>query len=314
MIGRFRVNGLMVHLAVEYPPPPRTFRGVNPQMFRKTLLSLVFLSILTSLGIAADQKTATAKLTAAQIVDKTIAALGGLQAWRGVQTLTLSGKMDAGAGDSVARSQRYVQRVSPTRNMVAPDKNDKPQQVQLPFVMKMKRGHKSRLEIEFAGKTALQVYDGANGWKVRPFLNRNDVESFTADEAKAQAQQADLDGPLVDYAAKGTKVDLDGMEKVEGHDAYKLKLTEKGGDVKHVWIDAQNFMEVKIEGTPRRMDGKMHSVAIYLRDYKPVQGLMVPHVLETAVEGYKETHKMVIESVVVNPKLEDTQFSKPQVR
>jgi len=288
-------------------------------MSRKTLLFLVFLSILTSLGMAADKQTATAKLTAAQIVDKTVAAQGGLQAWRGVQTLSWSGKMDAGAGDSAARSQRFAQRVSPTRNMqnapmVAPDRTDKPEQVQLPFVMKMKRGHKSRLEIEFAGKTALQVYDGTNGWKLRPFLNRDEVESFTADEAKAQAQQADLDGPLVDYAVKGTKVDLDGMEKVEGRDAYKLKLTQKSGEVLHVWIDAQNFMEVKIEGTPRRMDGKMHPVTIYLRDYKPVQGLMVPHVLETAVEGYKETHKMVIESVVVNPKLEDTLFSKPQVR
>ena len=313
-IGRFRVNGLMVHLAVEYPPPPRTFRGVNPPMFRKTLLFLVFLSVLTSVGMAADAQTATAKLTAAQIVDKAVAAQGGLQAWHAVQTLTLSGKIDAGAGDSLARSQRYMQRVSPTRNMIAPSKADKTEQVQLPFVMKMKRGRKSRLEIEFAGKTALQVYDGTNGWKVRPFLNRNDVESFTADETKAQAQESDLDGPLVDYAAKGTKVELDGTEKVEGREAYKLKLTQKSGDVKHVWIDAQNFMEVKIEGTPRRMDGKMHSVAIYLRDYKSVQGVMVPHLFETAVEGNKETHRMVIESVVVNPKLEDTQFSKPQVR
>jgi len=288
-------------------------------MSRKTLLFFVFLSILTSLGTAADTQTAAAKLTAAQIVDKTIAAQGGLQAWRSVQTLSWSGKMDAGAGDSAARSQRFVQRVAPTRNMqngpmMAPDKTDKSQQVQLPFVMKMKRGRKSRLEIEFAGKTAVQVYDGTNGWKVRPFLNRNDVEPFTADEAKSQAQQADLDGPLVDYAVKGTKVDLDGIEKVEGRDAYKLKLTQKSGDVRHVWIDAQNFMEVKIEGTPRRMDGKMRPVVIYLRDYKSVQGLMVPYVMETAVEGYKETHKMVIESVAVNPKLEDTLFSKPEAR
>jgi len=129
---------------------------------------------------------------------------------------------------------------------------------------------------------------------------------------KAEDQQADLDGPLVDYAAKGTKVDLDGVEKVEGRDAYKLKLTLKSGSVQHLWIDAQTFMEVKIDGTPRRMDGKMRPVAIYLREYKPVQGLMVPHLLETAVEGYRDTHKMVIESVVVNPKLEDALFSKPQ--
>jgi len=289
-------------------------------MLRRALLFVLPLSLFTLLAMAAGAQTATGKLTAAQIVDKTIAAQGGLQAWRGVQSMSWTGKMDAGGGDSAARSKRFAQsKMAPTSNMqhgpvMAPDKAEGAQQVQLPFVLKMKRGRKSRLEIEFAGKTAVQVYDGANGWKLRPFLNRNDVEPFTADEAKAQAQQADLDGPLVDYAAKGTKVDLDGVEKVEGRDAYKLKLTLKGGQVQHVWIDAQNFMEVKIEGTPRRMDGKFRPVAIYLREYQPVQGLMVPHVLETAVEGYRETHKMVIESVVVNPKLEDSLFSKPQAK
>ncbi len=288
-------------------------------MLRSAFRHSLLLSLVTSLVMAADTQTTTAKLSATQIVDKTIAAQGGLQAWRGVQTMTWTGKMDAGAGDSVARSQKYMQRAAPANGMqpgpmVVPNKTDNAEQVQLPFVMKMKRGRKSRVELQFAGKTALQVYDGSNGWKVRPFLNRDEVEPFTADEGKAQAQQADLDGPLVDYAAKGTKVDLDGIEKVEGHDAYKLKLTLKSGQVQHVWIDAENFREVKIDGTPRRMDGKMRPVTIYLRDYKPVQGLIVPHVFETAVEGYKETHKMVIESVVVNPKLDDALFSKPEVR
>jgi len=68
----------------------------------------------------------------------------------------------------------------------------------------MKRPGKSRVEIEFAGKTAVQVYDGTNGWKLRPYLNRNDVEPFTAEEAKSEAGKT-LDGPLVDYAAKGTR-------------------------------------------------------------------------------------------------------------
>jgi outer membrane lipoprotein-sorting protein len=178
----------------------------------------------------------------------------------------------------------------------------------------MKRPRKSRMEIEFAGKTAVQVYDGQNGWKVRPYLNRNDVEAFTADEANAEAGKADLDGYLVDYAAKGTKVDLAGMEKVEGKDAYKLKVTPKTGDAQYVWVDAQSFLDVKVSGTPRRMDGKLHNVAIYQRDFRNVQGLMVPFVLETAVDGYRDTHKVMIEKVAVNPKLEDSLFAKPQVK
>jgi len=192
----------------------------------------------------------------------------------------------------------------------AGDKADN--QVQLPFKHEMKRPNKSRTEIEFAGKTAVQVFDGSNGWKLRPFLNRNDVEPFSADEAKMESQEPGIGGYLVDYAAKGSKVDLDGMEKVEGRDAYKLKVTTKTGNVKYVWVDAQNFLDVKVSGEPRRMDSKMHNVYVYQRDFRDVQGVKVPFVLETAVDGYRETHKTVLETVAVNPKLDDSLFVKPQ--
>src|SRR5256885_10668942 len=106
------------------------------------------------------------------------------------------------------------------------------QQVQLPFRLEMKPPRKSPLEIDFAGKTAVQVYDGQQGWKLRPYLNREDVEPFTAEEAKSEESKADLEPPLVDYAAKGSQVAVEGMEPVDGHDAYKLKLTLKNGDVR----------------------------------------------------------------------------------
>ena len=82
------------------------------------------------------------------------------------------------------------------------------EQAELPFVMELGRGRKQRLEIQFNGQTAVQVYDGAQGWKLRPFLNRHDVEKFTPEELKAAAQQSDLDGYLIDYAAKGSKVEF----------------------------------------------------------------------------------------------------------
>lgn len=282
-------------------------------MFRKTFL--LFLTLLLTSFLVLASGAQTGKLTAAQVVEKNIAARGGLQAWRSVKTISWAGKMDAGSGDSAARSRRFAQsRVSPTSKMDHEQMDAAEKQVQLPFVYEMKRPRKSRVEIEFAGKTAIQVYDGENGWKLRPYLNRNDVEPFTADEAKAEAEKADLDGYLVDYAAKGSRVELEGMEKVEGSEAYKLKVTQKSGLVQYVWVDAQSFLDVRVSGTPRRMDGKMRNVVIYQRDFQNVQGLMIPFVLETAVDGYRDTHKTVIEKVAVNPKLEDSLFTKPQAK
>ena len=263
---------------------------------------------------AADTKAVRSSLTAAQIVEKHVAVRGGLAAWRAVQTLSLSGKMDAGSGSADVSNRLAVDRRTRAGKAPAAKPGETAaveQQVQLPFVLEMKRPHKSRVEIEFGGKTAVQVYDGTQGWKKRPFLNRDDFEPFSADEIKSEASNAELDGPLVDYAAKGTKVELAAIEPVAGHDAYKLKLTSKSGNVQHVWIDTASFLDVKVEGAQRRMDGRMRNVYIYQRDFRSVQGVMIPFVMETAVDGYPGTHKMLIEKAAVNPKLDDSRFVKP---
>jgi hypothetical protein len=277
---------------------------------------VVSLAVSLSVSLAAVAQSAP-KLTAAQIVEKNVTARGGLQAWRSVETMTWKGKMDAGSADSAARSRAFamssVGKMQPASRMDLPDKAEVEKQVQLPFVNELKRGRKSRVELEFAGKTAIQVYDGTNGWLVRPYLNRNDVEPFTAEQLQAESQSADLDGYLVDYASKGSKVELNGVEKVEGKDAYKLKVTQKSGDEKYIWIDAQSFLDVRVSGQQRRMDGKMRNVYVYQRDFRSVNGLMIPFTLETVVDGYRGTHKTVLESVVINPKLEDSLFTKPQV-
>jgi outer membrane lipoprotein-sorting protein len=239
-------------------------------------------------------------------VEKNIAARGGLQAWRAVQTLSLSGKVDAGGNERPTLSAPGVR----TAGVQLPRRPA--EQVQLPFRMELKRAHKSRLELDFRGQTAVQVYDGANGWKLRPFLNRHEVEPYTPDETKAASLQADVDGPLVDYKAKGTRVELEGADKIEGRDAYRLKLTYKDGQTQHLWVDAQTFLEAKIEGTPRRLDGKYHAVEVYYRDYRSVNGLMMPYLQETRVEGVKQTEKIAIEKISINPALEDSRFAKLQ--
>src|SRR4051794_1280817 len=274
---------------------------------RISCAAMIF-AVLPSLMTGADTSTkATApRLSAAQIVEKNVTARGGLEHWRAVQTLEMKGKMQAGGNKRPALPV-------PGAKVGAEVRVSRPvEQVQLPFRMELRRGRKQRVELQFNGQTAVQVYDGSQGWKVRPFLNRHEVETFTAEELKTAAAQSDLDGLLIDYAAKGSKVELAGTEQVDGRSAYNLKVTDKNGYARHVWVDAENFLEIKIEGTPRRLDGKSHPVATYLRDYRAVNGLMMPYLLETAVEGVKDTEKIQIEEIVSNPKLEDSQFAMPR--
>jgi outer membrane lipoprotein-sorting protein len=239
----------------------------------KTIVALACLACSVQVGAA--------ELNAAQIAAKNVAARGGAAAWHAVSGLSMAGDMDAGGK----------------------------QDVKLPFVLSMKRPNKSRLEITFADKTALQVYDGSKGWKYRPFLNREEVEPFTAAEAKSAAA-TEIDSPLMDYAGKGSKLELVGLEKVEGKAAYKLRLSPKTRAPYNVWVDASSFLEVKVEGEPRKMDNRMRQVVVYYRDYKTVGGVTLPQVLETAVEGVPQTHKINITSFKLNPPLDDAIFAQ----
>src|SRR2546425_7484553 len=123
----------------------------------RLLSSLCGLCAIGPAPAATDEVAPAGRLTGAQIVDRNVAARGGLEAWRAVGTLTMSGQLEAGGKKNT----------------------------DLPFVMRMKRGHKSRLEIRLQDQTAVQVYDGAQGWKVRPFLGRDEVEAYSPAEAKA---------------------------------------------------------------------------------------------------------------------------------
>jgi hypothetical protein len=277
-------------------------------MARRFLSCAAGLLCCVPLMLASDIQTkgSAARLSAAEIVEKNVAARGGLSAWRAVKTLELKGKLDAGGNNRPTIPVPGVKRGS---QLGTPRPTE---QVKLPFLMDLERGRKMRLEIEFNGQTAIQVYNGTQGWKLRPFLNRHQVENFTPDELQSQASQSDLDGYLIDYAAKGEKVELEGVEQVEGHDAYNLKVTDSAGHSRHVWIDAANFLEVKVEGVPRRLDGKYHPVATYLRDYRNVGGLVMPYLMETAVDGVKDKEKIEIETIVSNPKLDDSRFVMPR--
>jgi hypothetical protein len=258
-------------------------------------------------------------LSVQQIVERNTTARGGAQAWQRVGTMTLAGKLDAGKARpdggqlAVVSKQERARAKAEIRKAVQEGKPvaQTEQIIQLAFQMDLKRPTMTRLEIPFQGATAVQVFDGTNGWKLRPFLGRREVETFSQDELKSAASQQELDGPLFNYAAKGTKVELEGGELVEGRSAYKLKLTLKNGDVRHLWLDAQTFLDVKIDSAPRRMDGKLRTVVTYFRNYKPVDGLLIAHELDTAVEGMPGAQRIFIEKVALNPTLDPSRFAKP---
>jgi len=279
--------------------PPKSL-GVGVILAIASLGASATIAATPAPTVSAAPGPALPSLTAAQIVERNVTARGGLAAWQAVQTMSWKGKM--GAGGTVYET------VSPKGQLEQKHREE----VLLPFTLEFKRPMKSRLELEFNGKTAVQVFDGVNGWKLRPYLGRENWDAFTPEELHQAAMAPGIDGFLIDYAAKGARVEAAGTDTVEGHAAYRLKVTRKDGQVRNVWVDGQSFLDLKVDGEPRKLDGRPHAVAVYLRDYKRDQGLMIPHLQETVVQGVQGSEKITIETVAVNPKLDDARFTKPK--
>ena len=236
------------------------------------------------LGAVAAVLGALAAPAAAQTVDEIVArnaeARGGAAAWRALRSMRLSGRMELGHG------------------------------VAVPFRLELKRPLKMRLEFDFDGQTAVQTYDGAAGWKLAPYLGRTEAERLSGTELAAAAGQAELDGPLIDYRAKGHHLELVGRETVGGRDTVHVRLTLKSGAVREVYLDAETFLEARVAAR-QRLRTEEKELGTLFRDYRSVGGLLVPHVLESRLEGAPFSHTLTVHSVELDVELPDARFGRP---
>jgi hypothetical protein len=305
----------------------------NPGLRRRSLvLPLLLCASMASLAAvpaaapgklpAASPKPAAVnlpKLAADQVIARSVAAVGGERAWQGVQAMTLSGKLDAGR---VRRDGGYIptnpmeakQRARVLGEQILEGKYKPPEQkvIQLPFTLSLARPGSQRIEIPFQGQTAVQVFDGSSGWKLRPFIGRHEVEAYSPEELAVAQHDQPLDGPLVGYAAKGTRPTVRAAELVEGKAAYRLSLKFSKGPERSIWIDGKSFLPLKLEDEPRRRDGHNRSVYTYFRDYREVEGLQIPFVRETHVDGQADVERILVEKVALNPALPADTFAKPR--
>jgi outer membrane lipoprotein-sorting protein len=234
----------------------------------------------TATAATAPAAASTAAPTADELIEKNIQAKGGREKIKAIKALRMTGSMDIGQG------------------------------AKAPFTIEMKRPHKMRLEFVVQGMTGIQAYDGSAGWMVMPFMGKKEPEAMSGDDLKGMEEQADFEGPLFDYKAKGNQVEYLGKENVDGTPAYKLKVTKKSGDISYVYLDADAYLEIKEEGK-RNFRGQEVEFVSTSGDYKTVEGIVFPFSLGTKPKGAPSGQVITIEKIEVNPSLEDTRFGQP---
>ena len=247
-------------------------------------MNLRFILLLT-LGAtiipALAQERIPTPLTVDQIVAKNVEAKGGAAALQGLKSIRLNGKMLVRGG-----------------------------QLQMGYVQTRKRPGDVRTEITMQGMTAVEAFDGTTGWKIMPFQGRKDPEKLTADDTKSLIEEAEVDGPLVDWKAKGSTVEYLGSEDVDGTPALKLKVTRKNGDVTFVYLDPDQFLEIRTV-TQRTVQGAQMEVETEFGEYEKVGGVFVPFAVETGPKGSTDKEKIVIEKGEPNGSVDDSIFQFP---
>ena len=232
-------------------------------------------------GLYAQDKPIPVKETVDTLVAKNTEAKGGAQALAAVTSLKLQGKMVVNSG-----------------------------RLELGYIVIKKRPNAVREETTLQGMTRIDAYDGTEGWKISPFQGRKDPEKTSADDAKALLEDAEIDGPLINWKEKGSTVEYLGTEDVDGTLAHKLRVVRKNGDINYVYLDPDHFLEIRIV-TQRMQNGAQVEIETDLGDYEKINGVFFPFSVEGGPKGDTDKQKIVFEKAEANTPIDDATFKFP---
>ena len=180
----------------------------------------------------------------------------------------------------------------------------------VPFLLVAQRPNRLRVESFTPVRRALQVYDGVSPpWTSHTGSKGGAVRDMAENEAADFIANADFDGPLVDFAAKGYSVDYAGEELIEGRPADKLLVMNRRDQIFFLWVDRQTAEIVK--RTVYRMNGGQRvAVDTFFKDFREVGGVRQPHQIETMANG-RMLYVMVIDRMEANPAVAPVMFARP---
>ena len=182
--------------------------------------------------------------------------------------------------------------------------------MELPFNMYTSRPLKFRMDITVQGQKIVQAFDGEIGWYINPMMGTMDPQDMSPDQIKDMRKQADMDGDLYNYEKKGSTLELVGTEDFEGTEVYKLKLTDKEGDITYYFMDSETFVIIKT--TAKRMvQGTEVESESLLSNYQMIDGVAFPFSISTGANGQMMV-EIEMDNVDFDTKFEDVFFAKPE--
>jgi hypothetical protein len=245
------------------------------------------LSIAAAAALLAFIAPPSAAQTVDELVAKNIAARGGMDKIKAIDTLKITRTVATGIGNNV-RVIIYKKRPQLYRGEQGPAQ---PGATLIP-----------------RGVNADDAWDTVQG-KITTRPEPAETESREID--------ADFDGLLVDWKQKGHTISLDGQEALPGGETHKLKVTTKSGVVRTVYLDAKTGLERRHTGVMTLPNGRKLDIVIDFSNWKDVNGVKFAFdINEDRVDpkGAAPAQSLVTytEKIEANVPVEDALFATPK--
>lgn len=222
-------------------------------------------------------------VTADELVAKNLKARGGADKLHGLKSARWTGKLRFNGGGGVVEAGYSEIAKAPGR---------------------------VRESINVQGFENIYAYDGKSGWKIEPGSGRRDPERLSADDSKSLVEDSDFASYLVDWKAKGYKLEYLGTDDVDGTDAHKLKVTRPNGDFHYLFLDPDQFLEIRLE-THRWVRGTEEVSETDFGEYENVNGSVWPFLISSGSKGQPK-NSTLIEKLELDVPVDEAIFRFPE--
>ena len=237
--------------------------------YKKILFAFLFSVFFLPQLLLAQNNDSTQAVDPNEILGKYINAIGGREAFSKINDMT-----------AIMRGTAMGQTITLT--------------------VKKKAPNKLRQEVKAGGMEQIVIYDGEKG--VMMVMDKKiEVKDKELEGLKIEASM-DF---LFDPQSFGATISYDGLEQVNGKDAYKIKMVLPSGLRWYSYFDTESGLKVK---ETREIETKMGlgEQTITYDDFKEVDGIKFPYKITQTFGG--QAVDVVVSSIKLNKGLSDDIF------
>jgi hypothetical protein len=151
-----------------------------------------------------------------------------------------------------------------------------------------------------------------SGWTINPFQGQTKAQAIPDEQVNASRADLTIAGPLYNYAEKGYKAQLTGLDTLDGTATYHIKLSsdKAGNPAMDIYVDASKYLVLKII-RHISIGGQNYEVVYDYSQFKPTAfGNILAFTQNIDIGGLKIT--MDYKSFLINKPIDPGVFEMPK--